>query len=418
MKEGEKVVKALTESAKFLETIALEKDNHVTLFRAEDMGAWITFTCVFVVLIIFDNVLLHRNPKALTLGRAACYTIFWVACAGAFCYYVYRRYGWNSAFDWTSGYMLEWMLSFDNLFVFHLIFSVYATPDHLKHKPLYYGICGAIFFRLLFIFIGEYMMHSMAFAHFLFGGFLIYTGVKSVSEDDDDEDPSSNPMVLWLSKHVPFVGCYDSKGSFFVRVPVDARGDPILPANIRRNSALPHANDEEEPLNGGEEQKYGTMDFDSVRTTERVAGYQTRATMLFLVVCCLEISDILFAVDSVSAIVAQVPDLFLAYTSTVFAMLGLRATFFIIDVLVKLFSLLKYGVAAVLVFIGIKLIISKMVHIPPGLVCVILFTTLASSMVASVIKAKYFDTEEEEEENDEGKKILEDSEQFKVAKVA
>merc|ERR1712196_654140 len=109
-----------------------------------------------------------------------------------------------------------------------------------------------------------------------------------------------------------------------------------------------------------------------------------RATMLFLVVVCLEVSDIIFAVDSTSAIVAQVSDLFLAYTSAVFAMLGLRATFFIIDVLVKLFSLLKYGVAAVLVFIGIKLIISKIYHIPPMIVCAILFGTLASSMIASV----------------------------------
>jgi len=108
--------------------------------------------------------------------------------------------------------------------------------------------------------------------------------------------------------------------------------------------------------------------------------------MLFLVVCCLEISDILFAVDSVSAIVAQVSDLFLAYTSAVFAMLGLRSTFFIIDVLVKLFSLLKYGVAAVLVFIGIKLIVSKMYHIPPLVVVCVLFGTLSFSMIASVWK--------------------------------
>merc|ERR1719456_1508322 len=184
------MMKTLSDSAKYLEGIAFVKDNHVTLFRAEDMGAWITFTCVFVVLIIFDNVLLHRNPKALTLGRAALYTLFWVACAMGFCYYVYRRYGCNSAFDWTSGYMLEWMLSFDNLFVFHLIFSVYATPNHLKHRPLFYGIAGAVVFRLLFIFIGEYLMHAMAFMHLVFGGFLIYTGIKTVAADEDDEDPS------------------------------------------------------------------------------------------------------------------------------------------------------------------------------------------------------------------------------------
>merc|ERR1719478_228889 len=143
------------------------------------------------------------------------------------------------------------------------------------------------------------------------------------------------------------------------------------------------------------------MDFSTAKPSESVAGYQTRATMLFLVVCCLEISDLLFAVDSVSAIVAQVNDLFLAYTSAVFAMLGLRATFFIIDVLVKLFSLLKYGVAAVLVFVGVKLIIGKMYVVPPGVVCFVLFFTLGMSMVASVIHDKYESTRAPKDEVDE-----------------
>merc|ERR1719392_555503 len=116
---------------------------------------------------------------------------------------------------------------------------------------------------------------------------------------------------------------------------------------------------------------------------------QFRATMLVLVVFCLEVSDLLFAVDSVSAIVAAVPDLFLAYTSAVFAMLGLRAMFFIVDELVQLFQFLKYGVAAILVFIGVRLILGKLVHIPPGIVCVILFATLFSSMVASWVWEKY-----------------------------
>merc|ERR1719271_1584164 len=116
---------------------------------------------------------------------------------------------------------------------------------------------------------------------------------------------------------------------------------------------------------------------------------QSRATMLFLVVLCLESSDILFAVDSVSAIVAQVPDLFLAYTSAVFAMLGLRAMFFIVDELVHLFQFLKYGVAAILVFIGIKLILGKLVHIPPGIVCIILFATLGLSMFISWVYDSY-----------------------------
>merc|ERR1719235_3043440 len=110
--------------------------------------------------------------------------------AFCFCGYIYWSRGHDSAFMWMSGYMLEWMLSFDNLFVFHLIFQVYATPDNLKHRPLYLGIIGAVVFRLVFIFIGEYLMHAMFFMHFIFGAFLIYSGIKMLSVDDEDEDPS------------------------------------------------------------------------------------------------------------------------------------------------------------------------------------------------------------------------------------
>merc|ERR1719174_2977411 len=137
------------------------------------------------------------------------------------------------------------------------------------------------------------------------------------------------------------------------------------------------------------ERGYGTVDFGAVRRAHSGVRTEWRGTMLFLVVICLEVSDILFAVDSVSAIVAQVPDLFLAYTSAVFAMLGLRAMFFIVDELVKLFQFLKYGVAAILIFIGIKLILGKLIHVPPGVVCCILFGTLGSSILASWLYEKY-----------------------------
>jgi len=143
---------------------------------------------------------------------------------------------------------------------------------------------------------------------------------------------------------------------------------------------------------GEEAKKVSVVDFSRFAGTQQRT--QMRATMLFLIVCCLEISDILFAVDSVSAIVAQVPDLFLAYTCAVFAMLGLRATFFIIDVLVQLFSLLKYGVGIILVFIGIKLIIPKYYHVPASIVCVVLVGAIAGSMIASVIQEKLENKEE------------------------
>jgi len=375
---------------------AFSKDNHYTLFRAEDWQAWVIFSTVFFVLIIFDNVILNRNPQALTVTRAVVYTLFWMVAACGFCCWVYHWQGSAEAYMWMSGYMLEWMLSFDNLFVFHLIFVVYGTPDYLKHRPLYLGIIGAVIFRLAFIFIGEYLMHAMALMHFVFGAFLVYTGIKTVSCDDEDEDPTQNAVVQWLQSKVPFVPAYCDKGCFFVDVHLDEAGEPVMPEEALQKPDEPtettpilanaEPNDEEEA-----KEPVPVVDFEVAAQVAKQRGFtrnERRATMLFLVVCCLEISDLLFAVDSVSAIVAQVNDLFLAYTSAVFAMLGLRATFFIIDVLVQLFSLLKYGVAIVLVFIGLKLIVGRFYHVPPSVVCAVLVSAIAGSMVASVVQDK------------------------------
>jgi len=388
---------------------ALAKDNHYTLFRWEDRFAWLTFTCVFTVLITLDNVILNRHPQALTVTRAVIYTLFWILCACGFAGWVWCYYGESAAYMWMSGYMLEWMLSFDNLFVFHLIFSVYGTPDCLKHRPLYLGIVGAVIFRLMFIFIGEYLMHAFYFMHFIFGSFLIYTGIQTACADEEDEDPSQHPIVQWLQKHVLFVTAYDSKGSFFVRCQVDDKGDVVMPAGESIQREATEHDSIAEAAEEGRDKTILVADFEEHLVQSNYQGpTQRRATMLFLVVCCLELSDLLFAVDSVSAIVAQVNDLFLAYTSAVFAMLGLRATFFIIDVLVKLFSLLKYGVAIVLTFIGIKLCIGHIYHIPSSIVCVVLVTALLGSMLASIVQ-------DEMEKKAQGKHI--DEVDGRVAKV-
>jgi tellurite resistance protein TerC len=361
---------------------AFAKDNGYTLFRHEDWPLWVTFSSVFLGLIVFDNIVLHRNPHALTVGRACLYTLFWILCAGGFCVWVGWWKGESAAYMWASGYMLEWMLSFDNLFVFHLIFSVYCCPDNLKHRPLYMGIMGAVVFRLVFIFVGEYLMHAMAFMHLVFGAFLVYTGIQTVVAEEEDEDPSQQPSVLWLKRHFSFVGCYDKDASFFVNVPINEQGEIDIPEDAIVKQEVTETASLMEP----EVNRIPVVDFASLEGTSRTT--KRKATMLFLVVCCLEISDILFAVDSVSAIVAQVNDLFLAYTSAVFAMLGLRATFFIIDVLVQLFSLLKYGVAIVLVFIGVKLMIGHHYHVPAGAVCLVLVGALAGSILASVVQEK------------------------------
>jgi len=361
------------------------KDNGYTLFRYEDWPAWVIFTSVFLVLIIFDNVILHRNPSALTVQRAVMYTLFWILCAFGFAGWVAWYYNPASAYMWFSGYMLEWMLSFDNLFVFHLIFSVYGTPTNMKHRPLFFGIVGAVVMRLIFIFVGEYLMHTMSFMQFVFGAFLVYTGIQTVAADEEDEDPSQQPVVLWLQSKVPFVNVYGSKGEFFVQCPVNENGEADIPEEA---IVLPEESEPAETDRLVEEEedskKVTIVDFSRCKSSRT----ERRATMLFLVCFALNFCDLLFAVDSVSAIVAQVNDLFLAYTSAVFAMLGMRAVFFIIDILVDMFSLLKYGVALILVFIGIKLIVGHYYHIPASVVCGILVGAIAGSMIASVIQEK------------------------------
>jgi tellurite resistance protein TerC len=363
------------------------KDKHshddTTLFRQEDLTAWIVFTGVFFALVIFDNAVLHRKAEKLSLLQAVLFTTFWIACAGMFCIYVWSTRGAVDAFSWGTGYILEWMLSIDNLFVFHRIFEVFKTPDDQKHKPLFYGIIGAIVFRMGFFLVGELMMKHVWWIHFVFGAFLIYTGIKAIQIDDDEEEsPDQGWLFQVILSRISYVDRYDKNGRFFVPVIVNKDG-------------------EEEYLEDGAD----TPCLSPRKAQEAVVEW--RATRLMLVVVCLEITDLIFAVDSVSAIVAQIPDLFLAYTACVFAMLGLRALFFAIDELVKIFSLLNYGVAFILIFLGLKLILKSWVHFPPEVVCAILISTLLLSVFASLVKEKMLqadadvDTEDTRESNPE-----------------
>jgi len=426
----------------------VSRPDGYTLFRQEDIMAWVIFTLVFLLLVIFDNVILHRKAETISFNRAMCYTVFWISTALGFDVYIYLSRGADAAFQWGTGYLLEWMLSVDNLFVFHLIFNLYGTPAHLKHKPLFWGIVGAIFFRMVFFCIEEVLMHSFVWMHIVFGLFLIYTGVKAAFMDDEEGDPRKNPVFIWLSGHIPFINGYDQDGAFFVKVRKDKKGNLILPLLIddqrdkqrqARRSLTPGNTPRGTPTNsrscsparGSESEKetnkapkdrasrsrspasvtssrqadpakgkvmvYRSDQWFTGKESDAGVDYEWRATVLFLVVVCLEVTDVIFAVDSVSAIVAQIPDLYLAYTACVFAMLGLRALFFVIDELIRLFSLLSYGVAAILVFIGIKLILKEWIHIPPAVVCFVLVTTLSTCMIGSLLWDRYKEKTEDGE---------------------
>jgi tellurite resistance protein TerC len=374
-----------------------EKKEYI-LFQYKDMWNWIVFTIVFFVLITFDNCCLHRGNKPIGFFRACIYTIFWILLAVGFAVYIFLVRGTNDAFTWGVGYLLEWMLSVDNLFVFHLVFKIYGVPDHLKHKPLFYGIVGAVVFRMIFFCLEAALLHSLWWMHFVFGAFLIYTGIKSAMVDDDDDDPRDNWLVNFLSARTPMINGYDNDGAFFVKVKVDQHGNAILPPPAYTQEIQGDAeSDADTERRDRAKERVNIYSSDQWYSTPRYNGtssgsneprytYEWRATLLLLVVVCLEATDIIFAVDSVSAIIAEIPDLYLAYTAAVFAMLGLRAMFFVIETMIDLFEYLKYGVAAVLVFIGVKLMLKGWFHMPPWIMLIILLGTLACSMLASVIK--------------------------------
>jgi len=370
-----------------------------TLFKASDMWNWIVFTIVFFVLVVFDNCCLHRGNKPIRFFTACLYTLFWIALAFCFAVYIFFARGMNDSFTWGVGYVLEWMLSVDNLFVFHLVFKIYGVPDHLKHKPLFWGICGAVIFRMIFFLLEAALLHSLWWMHFVFGAFLIYTGIKSAMVDDDDDDPRDNWLVNILSARTPMINGYDNDGAFFVKVKVDQHGNAVLPPPLYTQEIQGDAESDadterrekaKERVNiYSSEQWYSTprgYNSTSSSSNEPIYTYEWRATLLLLVVICLEATDIIFAVDSVSAIIAEIPDLYLAYTAAVFAMLGLRAMFFVIETMIDLFEYLKYGVAVILVFIGVKLMLKGWLYLPPWIMLIILVGTLAVAMLASVVK--------------------------------
>lgn len=358
----------------------LAPQQHHRLLRREDMMLWTTFVAFFFFLIACDSLMLQRTRRKTSITSAAVQCTFWICCACAFCGFIFCIRGSEAAFDWWTGYVLEWMLSVDNLFVFQTIFTVFKTPDEQKHKPLFLGIIGAAIFRMLFFIMAEMMIHDFKWMHYVLGAFLIWTGYKMLGGDDDEADPKDNPILQKIFRYVPYVDAYAPEPHFMAKVPVDLQtGEPVLEPSAA--SALCKLGKPPLELEG------------------RVVVWRHRATRLALVVICLEVTDLLFAVDSVSAIVGQIPDLFLAYTAAVFAMLGLRATFFIIDELVKLFSLLNYAVALILVFIGAKLALKSWIEVPPTIVCPVLMSTLATSMVASVAYERFYGNKDAEDEN-------------------
>lgn len=294
----------------------------------------VMFFVLCAVFCVFHYILVTHMPPSLTTHM---YTlVLWLLCAILYNGLIWARHGADNGSLWATGYVLEWMLSMDNLFVFHLIFKHFKTPPEELDKALFLGIAGAILLRIVFFFVSYSLLDYLTIARYLFGGLLIYSGIQGAVADEEEEEDLSESRTLQS-----LVGM----------------------------------------LGGRLALKY---------SESRLFIWDTgklQVTMLLPVVFMLEFTDLLFAVDSVAAKIGLIEDKYIAYTSTVLAMFGLRAMFFVVQFLVECFDLLKYGIAFILVFIGVELVLHDFIDLSPTVALGIIMATMVVSILASIVNA-------------------------------
>lgn len=292
--------------------------------------AWAGFALVIVVALAIDLGLFNRQPHEPRMREAGIWVGVWVLLAAAFNAYVFQRYGTAKALEFTQGYFLELALSTDNLFVFLIIFSYFRVPRAFQHRVLFWGILGAVVTRGLFIAIGAAAIHRFRWILYFLGAFLIYAAIKIVLQKDEQIDPSKNPVLRLFRRLVPVAD--DETGPHFT---------------VRRQG-------------------------------------RRMATPLLAVLIVVEAVDVTFAVDSIPAIFGVTTDVFIVLTSNIFAILGLRSLFFLLSGLAKRLPYLNYGIAAVLSFIGVKILVAHFVTIPVVASLGIVVGLLALATLASL----------------------------------
>lgn len=295
---------------------------------------WIGFNVFILVLLCLDLGVFHRKSKEVTVKEALLWTSIWVFIAFLFNIFVYYHFGEEKAFEYFTGYVIEKSLSVDNIFVIIMIFSYFNVPPAYQHKVLFWGILGALVMRVIFILTGVELIHRFHWLIYIFGAFLVFTGIKILSQGDIQLDPEKNPLLKFMRK--------------IFRVTPTFEGDNFF---IKRDGLI-------------------------------------WATPLFMVVIMIEATDLVFAVDSIPAILAVSDDSFIVYTSNVFAILGLRSLYFALAGMEKFFTYLKYGLSAILVFVGIKMCIVDLYKIPIEISLAFIVLTLSVAVLASMIMQK------------------------------
>lgn len=291
---------------------------------------WIGFNLFVVVMLALDLGVFHRKQHTVKVKEALIWSAIWITLALVFNVGIYYTLGQQKALEFLTGYVVEKSLSIDNLFVFILLFGFFKVESKLQHRVLFWGVLGAIVLRAIFIFAGVALINQFHWIIYIFGAFLVYTGIKMLFENDDNEvHPDKNPVVKWVKRIYP-VASNDEKGSFFRRI-----------------------------------------------------DKKLHITPLFIVLLLIEISDLIFAVDSIPAILSISNDTYIVFTSNIFAIMGLRSLYFAVSEVMGLFRYLKYGLAAILAFVGVKMCISSIFEIPISLSLLFILGTVTISVLLS-----------------------------------
>lgn len=296
--------------------------------------SYLIFGIVLIVSIVLDLGLLSRKAHSITIKQAFIQTMFWVSLAMAFFIFVWFEDGKIRALEYISAYLMEWGLSIDNIFVFILIFSFFQIPENHSNRVLLLGILLAIVLRVIFITVGIALVDQFYWILYIFGAFLVYTGIKMFIVNTEEEfDPANNAMYKFLKKILPL-----------------------------------------------------SNDNSSGKFTQKING-KRHYTMLFVVMIMLAATDIVFALDSIPAVFSITQDKMVIYTSNIFAVLGLRSLFFLLRSAINKFSYLKEGIAIVLIFIGLKMLVSFFgIHLHIAISLLVIVLCLGGSILFSVYK--------------------------------
>ena len=301
----------------------------------ESIWLWVGFNVFVLAMLALDLGVFHRKAHVVSLKESFAWTFVWIGLALVFNLGVWHYAGSTKALEFFTGYLIEKSLSVDNVFVFALLFSYFAVPQLYQHKVLFWGILGALIMRAIMIVLGAALITKFAWIIYVFGGFLILTGIKMIVKREEEIHPERNPVVIWFKRLMP--------------VTPDYRGDKFF---VRENGIR-------------------------------------MATPLFVVLLLVEISDVIFAVDSIPAIFAVTKDPFIVYTSNVFAILGLRSLYFALAGVMDKFHYLKIGLGVVLTFVGVKMILAHTAWKIDTLVSLgVIVVILATSVVMSLLRPK------------------------------